>query len=457
VSDRVHFKSHPQIIDEVLSYLPAQWRAGFTGKVLYRLILAFALSLEASYALLAKLLRLAIPATSEGVWLRAWVRGVNMETQGGIPASVVVRFRRFLDLDAPAPPAVNIPAGVEVSARNGIRFRTTAAAVLPAGAESVDIPCLATTPGIQGNVGAGEIVGLVLDLGAIDEARNPNPAFGGRNAESDAEIKRRLPIHIEMLHRATIPATENAIRVDRVRFPEVFAVRSERRVGTPGYTKFFVSDGQGSDLYRPTQWTALTDRPGIYWTPVTWASIAGVVVDGWPARRLGILARNLDGSERWDPSPSVAAISSGGYHWLHNVNQGRLYVSIQGRDPRDEAVTVVAGLFERVRTYLEREWIASGVHMDVVAPYPVRIPVMMDYELEPGYSAPDVEFALIRAVSDYVGSLQLGQAFELEFLYAYLNRVAGAGGVLVRDPVGNVSVPGDSLVRLLGVPNVQQR
>jgi uncharacterized phage protein gp47/JayE len=451
VSDRVHFKSHPQIVDEVLSYLPAQWRAGFTGKVLYRLILAFALSLEASYALLAKLLRLAIPATSEGVWLRAWVRGVNMETQGGIPASVVVRFRRFLDLDAPPPPAVDIPAGVEVSARNGIRYRTTAAAVLPAGEEFVDVPCLATTPGEQGNVAAGEVIGLVRNLGAIDEARNPNPAFGGRNAESDAEIKRRLPIHIEMLHRATIPATENAIRVDRERFPEVFAIRSERRIGTPGYAKFFVSDGQGSDAYRPSRWTAAPGLSSIWFTPVSWEEISGVNIDGWPCLRLGIVRRDEEGAERWDPSLSVTALLQGQNRWFHDSTLGRLYIRVSG-DPNTMAITLYAGLFERIRVYLEENWIANGVGLDVVAPYVVRIPLSLRYSLEPGYQRAVVDNDLRLAVSDYIASRQLGEDFELEGIYAYLNRVAGAGGVLVVTPVGNVAVPADSVARLDDVP-----
>jgi hypothetical protein len=65
------FLTWQEILDQVLSFLPPEWRANFTGKILKRLLVAFALSMEGLYAMIAKVLRLAIIATSEGRWLRA--------------------------------------------------------------------------------------------------------------------------------------------------------------------------------------------------------------------------------------------------------------------------------------------------------------------------------------------------------------------------------------------------
>jgi len=84
MTDNVRLLNWQEILDQMLSLLPPQWRANFTGKILRRLMVAFALVMEALYGLLAKVLRLAIVATSEGETLRQLVAGFGMTTYGGI-------------------------------------------------------------------------------------------------------------------------------------------------------------------------------------------------------------------------------------------------------------------------------------------------------------------------------------------------------------------------------------
>lgn len=448
MSDRVSFPTYQIILEQMLSYLPPQWKAGFTGKVIYRLLVAVALSIEAAYALLAKLLRLAIPATSEGIWLRDWVRGVNMVTFGGIPSTVSVRFLRYLNPENPNP-AVDIPAGVEVISRRGIRFRTTAAGVIPPDQESVEIACACLTPGSVGNVNPGEIVALAKDLGVIDEVTNLTAGEGGADPESDEAIKRRLPVHIEMLHRATIPATEGAIAVDKERFPEVVWVISERQIGTPGYVKFRISDGSGADSYRPTGWIQEDGSDRVWSVPVAWDTISGVVVDDWPCRRLGVINRSDDGTERWDPSSSVLAVDQGSWRWFHSVSLGRLFISTDGSiNPNLLHITLYAGLFERVRDYLENNWIANGIGVDVVAPIRIPISVELLFTLEPSYRGSSIQTALNQAIKAYFSGLRVGATFNLGDFLAYLDQVPGASNIEVLQPTTNQEIPSNAIARL---------
>lgn len=441
MSDNIRFLSWQEILDQLLSLLPPQWRANFTGKVLKRLLVAIALSLEALYGLLAKVLRLAILETSEGRWLRAVVAGLGMSAYSGIKATAIARFERW----GSTATRIKIPAGTTVQATNGLTFLTDAEAVLQVGEATVLVPCTCSREGVLGNVAAGQIVALKTALLGIDAVSNPDPAVGGADAESDGSIKARVPQHLAMLHRATIPATEAAIAARPDLFPEVLAFLTELRAGLPGYVRGVLSDTSGGDLFRPAAWQA-TELAGVWFAVVAQVPY-GLILVGWPCQRFGVVKRDSTGAERWDASESALAVSQGAYRWFYDANQNRLYASADGRDLNELDLVVYAGVLWRALRELEQRWIAAGVQIDIIAPIPIRVPITLEYALEPGYVAATVESALREAVSTVINALPMGSTLELETLYGRLNGAAGAGGVVVLTPVSNVSVAGNEIVR----------
>lgn len=444
MANNPYFLTWQEVLDQLISFLPPAWRP-VTGKVLTRLLVAVSLAIEALYALLARLLRLSIIATSEGEWLKALVAGFGMTTFAGTASSVVVRFSVF----AGKATTIEIPLGTQVAAQNGQTFRTAIASSLPAGALYVDVPCRAEKTGVSGNIPAGSIITLISSLAGIDRVDNPNPGSGGSDGETDTEIKLRVPPYLESLHRATIPATEYVIKYDRSLFPEVSGFVTQRNYGVPGYFRGILADQNGGDIYRARDWISVGN--GIYYIRTGLATINGLVSAGWPCKRFGVVSRAENGEELWLPSAFVTELENGLWRFCHDRPSGRLYAKADGRDLNTLNCTIVSGVIYRALRELELRWASNGVFCDVLAPFLVQGDVELRYVLEPGYNRPTVEAALKTAAIDYASSLRLGAGFELEGLYTRLSLVAGAGGVVVVAPEDNIAVEPDSIFRLNSV------
>lgn len=444
------FLTWQEVLDQLLSFLPPDWRANFTGKILKRLLVAFALSAEGIYGMLAKVLRLSIVATSEGRWLRSLVAGFGMGTYGGLPAVAVVRFERWGEVLT----VVSIPAGTAVQSETGLVFLTDAIATLQSGEFAVLAPAICTTPGAVGNVTGGKINALKTPILGIDAVTNPDPATGGADPESDASIKRRVPQHLAMLHRATIPATEAAILAQPDLFPEVVSFVTERRANLPGYIRGVLSDTSGGDLYRPQGWQD-SGLPGTWWVAVPQVPY-GLIEVGWACRRFGDVQRLSTGDEAWVASESALEVSRNNYRWFYDAALGRLYARATGADLNTLDLVVYAGVIWRAVQELEQRWVAAGVMVDVIVPLVVRVPVELNYALEPGYLPAPVETAIADAVNGLLGGLDMGQTLEIEALFRALGGVAGAGGIQVRAPAANVMIERNQIIRLASL-TVQRR
>src|SRR4051812_26915819 len=70
-------------------------------------------------------------------------------------------------------------------------FQTTISAVLPFGATEVSVPAQAVIAGTIGNVSSGAITGLASSVGGITGVLNAQAFSGGRDAESDDDLKAR--------------------------------------------------------------------------------------------------------------------------------------------------------------------------------------------------------------------------------------------------------------------------
>lgn len=447
MANEPYFLTWQEVLDQLLSYLPPSWRANMAGKVLKRLLVAFSLAVEALYALLARVTRLSVIATSEGKYLRSLVASIGMQAYGGVPATGLVRFKRYRNFENP----VTILEGTQVGAQFGQIFATTETIYMPAidpigvTEQTADAPIICLESGITGNVSAGAIISILTPVEDVTEVTNLNPTTGGFDAETDVEIKARVPRYIESLHRATIPATEY-LAVDRETFPEITGFLTQRNYGVPGYFRG-IADTSGGDFYRAKKWNQIGSR-GVFFVPCTLTQISGLVAAGFPCRRFGIPSRTVDGREVWEASRFVSEVEAGNWRYCLDTQIGRLYARSDGGNLNDLAITIVAGPIARIQAFLEDNWVANGVHIDVITPFEVSTDLVVSYVLEPEYTRVAVEQGLRAAIAAYIQSLNLGNSFEIEGLYGRLAAVPGAGGVLVQSPVENFAVPQDSVFRL---------
>lgn len=450
MTDRVRFLTWQEVLDQVLSFLPPQWRANFTGKILKRLLVAFALAMEGLYGLLARVLRLSILATSEGRWLRGLVAGFGMTANGGIAAIAVVRFERWGDTTNP----VVIPARTAVQTDTGIIFLTQEETTLQANQFVVLVSCTCTRVGAIGNVTGGRINALKTPIQGIDAVTNLDPAVGGADPEADASIKRRVPQHLAMLHRATIPATEAAILAQPALFPEVVSFITERLATLPGYVRGVLSDASGGDLYRPTAWVA-TDLPGV-WAAVVHEPPQGLIEVGWPCIRFGVVERDQQGAEVWQPSGSAFEVGQGDYRWFYSSNNGQIYARAKGADLNTLDLVLYSGVVWRAVNELQQRWIAAGVGIDVIVPMTVRVPIALNYALDLGFTVAAVDAAIATAINSHIARLPMGNPLEIDSLYAVLGAVPGAGGIVIDSPEGNIAIAPGEIIRVASITAVRR-
>ena len=89
-----------------------------------------------------------------------------------------------------------IPLGTQVfvqaTAFNpALYFQTTISAVLPQGATEVSVPVQAVVGGSTGNVAAFTITGMATAVGGVTAVINSQAISGGRDAESDEDLRDR--------------------------------------------------------------------------------------------------------------------------------------------------------------------------------------------------------------------------------------------------------------------------
>lgn len=97
-----------------------------------------------------------------------------------------------LSRTTPSDNVYRIPYGVRFATMDGVYFRCTASGILNTGETYVDISAEAETPGEAGNVGANEIVLLVVGIAGITAVTNPDAFSGGTDDETDEEVRVRF-------------------------------------------------------------------------------------------------------------------------------------------------------------------------------------------------------------------------------------------------------------------------
>lgn len=151
------------------------------------------------YALLQRLMFQAVPATSTGDWLDAHANGVNLSRRQATKARGMVRFLR----------SPQVSAETNVTIRSGriirtlpdgtgqiYRYSSLTDAVLPSGAEYVDVLVEAEEYGAASNASAGQICELVTPVEGISGVDNTAEWLveEGADAETDAQLRERYAL-----------------------------------------------------------------------------------------------------------------------------------------------------------------------------------------------------------------------------------------------------------------------
>lgn len=134
--------------------------------------------------------------TKTGTTLDAFVEMFGLVRLMGKRATGTVTFSRGtpdhnVDYDIPTGTQVLKPAsGVSPA----IFFQTTTAATLQAGTTQVEVPAEAVVAGSSGNVNAGTVTLFAGGMQGVTAVINEQPFTGGRDSESDSELRRRWRI-----------------------------------------------------------------------------------------------------------------------------------------------------------------------------------------------------------------------------------------------------------------------
>ena len=172
--------------------------------------------------------RQAFPQTAEGTYLDLHAQLRSLERK---EATRAVGTLRFTAGEASENDRA-IPLGTVCMTAGLVRFETTQAAVLTAGATQVDVPAQALLAGSAGNVAAGAVVSMAVAPVGIERCSNPAPFLGGSDGESDQELRARVMDTFQRLPNGANAAfyEQGALSFDQVAAASVLP--RSRGVGT---------------------------------------------------------------------------------------------------------------------------------------------------------------------------------------------------------------------------------
>jgi uncharacterized phage protein gp47/JayE len=232
-----------QTVDEIYQSLLDAFtvRAGYTpddscdlGARLYAAAAQLqALSVQADWVL-----DQSFPQTAAGEYLdrHAALRGLTRIA--AVRASGTLRLR----VDSAPAGDLAVEAGTVCMTGDAVRFETTAAAVLPAGALFVDIPAQAVEAGASGNAPSGTITILAACPTGITGCTNPAAFTGGVDAEGDDALRARV---LESYQR--LPNGANAAYYERTAMAHtgVVAAKAVGRARGIGTVDVYVATAAG--------------------------------------------------------------------------------------------------------------------------------------------------------------------------------------------------------------------
>jgi len=185
----------------------------------------------------------AFVSTSEGVSLDRAVEKNNTKRRQAEKARGFVEFTGVEH--------TIVPIGTLVSTESEVMYRTIEEGAIVDG--TARVPVEAVEPGTQGNTAEGTITEIVTPIPGVSEVTNEEPITGGRNRETDAELRKR---YFESPAKDGA-STTTAIRAELLATPGVRAaeVIENDTMNTvngqpPKSIQAFVLGGQREDIAR---------------------------------------------------------------------------------------------------------------------------------------------------------------------------------------------------------------
>jgi uncharacterized phage protein gp47/JayE len=194
-------------------------------------------------------------ATSNGPDLDSWMADFSLLRRQAVAASGVTTFARFCGTTA-----AFVPVGTTVKTQDGaISFVVVAdsnnsawqpsegAYCLAVGVTAVDLPVIATTGGLSGNVLASTITLLASATPGIDYISNPTFTYGGIDTEADSALRIRFADFFASRSRATKDAIAYAVSLVGPELNYTICENADAAGGfRSGSVLVIVDDGSGS-------------------------------------------------------------------------------------------------------------------------------------------------------------------------------------------------------------------
>ena len=223
--------------------------------------------------LIVQVLQTTRAATSAGPDLDSWTADFAFSRLPASAASGIATFSRYT-----AGASASIPIGSLIRTVDGTQTFVVTASLLdpayspltneyivPASAASLDVPVVAQSPGVQGNVVAGTVTLLVSAIQGIDSVTNASALQGGADAEADAAVRTRFQAFIDTRSRATPAAIGFAIASVRPGLTYTLQENTDASgASRPGNFLVTVDDGSGaptSNLLASVQGAVEAVRP----------------------------------------------------------------------------------------------------------------------------------------------------------------------------------------------------
>ena len=178
------------------------------------------------------------PQTAEGAYLdrHAAMRGLSR-----LPASQAVGTLRFY-VSTAATAELAVPAGTVCMTAAGVRFETTAEAVVETGALSADAPARAVEGGAAGNAPAGAVCILTACPVAVTGCANPAAFTGGSDEEDDEALRERV---LESYRRLPNGANAAWYEATALSHTGVAAAKAVGRARGTGTVDVYIASEQG--------------------------------------------------------------------------------------------------------------------------------------------------------------------------------------------------------------------
>lgn len=356
-----------------------------------------------------------------------------------------------------------VPAGTIVVGTNGLSYRTltqTSITALSAeqiaghgvGRDSGRVAAICLTAGAAGNISAGNVTRFTSRPTGITEVTNVTAFVGGREIESDQDFRARVKTYALGRDAGTKQKIISALTglQDPNTGARIASVSVVDNPATPGVITVYIDDGFGTAAVSSVTFTSEALVPSSPTGGQEFAQLAN-----WPVNVESGITLTSSTRGTLTRADGVAAFPN---YWL-NPGTGLVYFNppIAASESVTATYSVFGGLVQRAQLTLEGDparpldfpgVIAAGTLCRVLSPtiIPVNIRITLSYD--PNVNVGAVTTAVENALLDFVNGLVIGQSLTRNDLIRVIMSVDGVADVDLQDPIANVTVQQDELVRI---------